>query len=34
MPLVAKNHEFAELHKNYTTREKNLKKKQSLIALS
>jgi len=35
MPLVAKNAEFAELHKYYTTRSKNpLKKKQSLIALS
>jgi transposase len=35
MPLVAKNAEFAEIHKYYTTRAKNpLKKKQSLIALS
>ncbi|EGW36877.1 IS110 family transposase [Desulfosporosinus sp. OT] len=35
MPLVAKNTEFAEIHKYYTTRIKNpLKKKQSLIALS
>ncbi len=35
MPLVAKNAEFAELHKYYTMRSKNpLKKKQSLIALS
>jgi len=34
MPLVAKNAEFAEIHKYYTTRIKNpLKKKQSLIAL-
>ena len=34
MPLVAKNTEFAEIHKYYTTRIKNpLKKKQSLIAL-
>lgn len=35
MPLVAKNAEFAEIHRYYTTRIKNpLKKKQSLIALS
>jgi transposase len=35
MPLVAKNTEFAEIHKYYTTRGKNpLKKKQSIIALS
>lgn len=35
MPLVAKNAEFAEIHKYYTMRAKNpLKKKQSLIALS
>ena len=35
MPLVAKNTEFAEIHRYYTTRIKNpLKKKQSLIALS
>lgn len=35
MPLVAKNQEFAEIHRYYTTRAKNpLKKKQSLIALS
>jgi transposase len=35
MPLVAKNAEFAEIHRYYTTRAKNpLKKKQSLIALS
>lgn len=35
MPLVAKNEEFAEIHRYYTTRTKNpLKKKQSLIALS
>jgi transposase len=35
MPLVAKNTEFAEIHKYYTTRIQNpLKKKQSLIALS
>lgn len=35
MPLVSKNQEFMELHRYYTTRNKNpLKKKQSLIALS
>jgi len=35
MPLVAKNDEFAQLHKYYTTRESNpLKKKQSIIAIS
>jgi transposase len=35
MPLVARNAEFAEMHKYYTMRKKNpLKKKQSLIALS
>ncbi len=35
MPLVAKNAEFAEIHRYYTTRIINpLKKKQSLIALS
>lgn len=34
MPIVAKNEEFRELHRYYTTREKNpLKKKQSLIVL-
>ncbi|WP_052218527.1 IS110 family transposase [Thermincola ferriacetica] len=34
MPLVAKNPEFRELHKHYTTREKNpLTKMQSLMAL-
>lgn len=34
LPLVAKNKEFAELHRYYTTRQKNpLKKKQSLVAL-
>lgn len=34
MPLVAKNPEFRELHKYYTTREKNpLTKMQSLMAL-
>lgn len=34
MPLVAKNQEFKELHRYYTTRVENpLKKKQSLIAL-
>ncbi|ADD03128.1 transposase IS116/IS110/IS902 family protein [Thermoanaerobacter italicus Ab9] len=34
MPIVAKNKEFQELHKYYTTRAQNpLKKKQSLIAL-
>jgi transposase len=34
MPLVAKNEEFRELHRYYTTREQNpLKKKQSLILL-
>jgi len=34
MPLVAKNQEFKELHRYYTTRAENpLKKKQSLIAL-
>jgi transposase len=34
MPMVAKNSEFKELHKYYTTRSNNaLKKKQSLIAL-
>ena len=35
MPLVSKNQEFMEIHRYYTTRNKNpLKKKQSLIALS
>lgn len=35
MPLVAKNQEFRELHRYYTTRSQNpLKKKQSLILLS
>ncbi|EGD50142.1 transposase [Thermoanaerobacter ethanolicus JW 200] len=34
MALVAKNEEFRELHKYYTTRAQNpLKKKQSLIVL-
>ncbi len=34
MPMVAKNKEFQELHKYYTTRKENpLKKKQSLIVL-
>lgn len=34
MPLVSKNQEFMEIHRYYTTRNKNpLKKKQSLIAL-
>ncbi|MGI6576516.1 MAG: IS110 family transposase [Eubacteriales bacterium] len=35
MPLVAKNPEFAEIHRYYTTRSQNpLKKKQSIVALS
>jgi hypothetical protein len=34
MPMVAKNKEFQELNKYYTTRKENpLKKKQSLIVL-
>lgn len=33
MPLVAKNQEFGELHRYYTTRPNPLKKKQSLILL-
>jgi transposase len=34
MPIVAKNHEFSELHQYYSTRANNpLKKKQSLILL-
>ena len=34
MPMVAKNDEFKELHRYYTTRAGNpLKKKQSLVAL-
>jgi len=34
MPIVAKNHEFSELHQYYNTRANNpLKKKQSLILL-
>ena len=34
MPLVAKNDEFRELHRHYTTRPENpLTKKQSLVAL-
>lgn len=34
IPLVAKNEEFAELHKYYTNRKENpLKKKQSLVAI-
>lgn len=34
MPVVAKNAEFKELHKYYTTRAQNpLKKKQSLVLL-
>jgi len=34
MPIVAKNKEFQQLHKYYTTRKENpLKKKQSLIVL-
>jgi hypothetical protein len=34
LPVVAKNNEFKELHKYYTTRAINpLKKKQSLIVL-
>jgi hypothetical protein len=35
MPLVAKNAEFRELHRYYTTREVNpLKKMQSLMAVA
>lgn len=35
MPLVAKNQEFADIHRYYTTRTKNpLKKKQSLMAIA
>ena len=35
MPLIAKNKEFGEIHKQYISREDNpLKKKQSIVAIS